>query len=151
MFVIVFGQLALVLFCKKSNTYGSVFSFFVALLLRLLCGDKAMNLPPSISFGEISVECPTEDDPTKMCTGPVPFRTIVAIIGIVSSLSNFIEKLFSHFCILQMANLLVSYGTDYLFTNEKVSLDLDFFGCYKYNNNGEVIFPFLTFLYSIHS
>jgi len=120
MFVIVFGQLAMVLFCKKSNTYGSVFSFFLSLLLRLLCGDSAMNLPASISFGEISVECPTEEDPTKMCTGPVPFRTIVAIIGIV-------------------ANLLVSFGTDHLFTSEKLSLDMDFFGCYKYSDSGEVV------------
>ena len=91
MFVIVFGQLAMVLFCKKSNTYGSVFSFFLSLLLRLLCGDSAMNLPASISFGEISVECPTEEDPTKMCTGPVPFRTIVAIIGIVSFCAVLVE------------------------------------------------------------
>merc|ERR1711976_947112 len=29
MFVIVFGQLALVLFFEKGNTYGSVFSFFL--------------------------------------------------------------------------------------------------------------------------
>jgi len=79
-----------------------------------------MNLPASISFGEISVECPTEEDPTKMCTGPVPFRTIVAIIGIV-------------------ANLLVSFGTDHLFTSEKLSLDMDFFGCYKYSDSGEVV------------
>merc|ERR1719384_3002728 len=63
MFVIVFGQLTLVLFFEKANTYGSVFSFFLSLLLRLLCGDSAMNLSASISFGEISVECPTEEDP----------------------------------------------------------------------------------------
>ncbi len=34
MFVIVFPQLTMVLFCEQSNTYGSVFSFFVSLILR---------------------------------------------------------------------------------------------------------------------
>ena len=82
MFVIVFGQLTLVLFFEKANTYGSVFSFFLALLLRLLCGDEKMNLDRVISFGTIY-------STTKMCDGvpcegEVPFRTIVTIIGIVS-------------------------------------------------------------------
>merc|ERR1719189_1508545 len=52
-FVIVFPQLLLVLYYPKSNTYGSVFAFFFGLLLRLLCGEKAMSLPPSMSFGKI--------------------------------------------------------------------------------------------------
>ena len=85
MFVIVFGQLTMVLFCEKANTYGSVFAFFLSLLLRLLCGDSAMNLPSSISFGQYSVACPTDEEPDKLCYGDVPFRTIVAIIGIVSN------------------------------------------------------------------
>merc|ERR1719415_356994 len=46
-FVIVFPQLLLVLYYPKANTYGSVFAFFFGLLLRLLCGEKAM------SFGKI--------------------------------------------------------------------------------------------------
>ena len=36
MFVIVFPQLTMVLFCEQSNTYGSVFSFFVSLILRYI-------------------------------------------------------------------------------------------------------------------
>lgn len=81
--MIVFGQLTLVLFCKKSNTYGSVFSFFLSLLLRLLCGDSAMSLPVTMSFGTYTVACPTEEDPDKLCEGALPFRTFVTIIGIV--------------------------------------------------------------------
>ena len=87
MFVIVFGQLTLVLFFPLANTYGSISSFVVALVLRLLCGDKAMKLPPVISFGKIYGEpgsCPEEDDPLHACQGDVPYRTIVAAIGIVS-------------------------------------------------------------------
>ena len=94
MFVIVFGQLTLVLFFPLASTYGSISSFVVALVLRLLCGDKAMKLPPVISFGKIYGEpgsCPEEDDPLHACQGDVPYRTIVAAIGIVSL--NFLSLL----------------------------------------------------------
>jgi high affinity choline transporter 7 len=40
MFVIVFPQLTLVLWWELANTYGSVFSFVIGLILRLSCGDK---------------------------------------------------------------------------------------------------------------
>ena len=36
-YVMVFPQLLLVLYFEKSNTYGSVFAFFLSLALRLLC------------------------------------------------------------------------------------------------------------------
>ena len=111
MFVIVFGQLALVLFFEKGNTYGSVSSFFISLLLRLLCGDPKMQLDRVISFGTIV---------TSSGEGDVPFRTIVCIIGIVT-------------------NLLVSLLTHHLFTEEKLDLSKDFFGCYKRGAHGEVI------------
>merc|ERR1711962_727608 len=45
MFVIVFPQLTLVLYWELANTYGSVFSFVVGLVLRLMCGDKTMGIP----------------------------------------------------------------------------------------------------------
>ena len=90
MFVIVFGQLTLVLFFEKGNTYGSVFSFFIALLLRLLCGDPKMQLDRVISFGTIvssTKMCESMVDGVSIeapCEGDVPFRLIVTIIGIVS-------------------------------------------------------------------
>jgi len=111
MFVIVFGQLALVLFFEKGNTYGSVSSFFISLLLRLLCGDPKMKLDRVISFGTIV---------TSSGEGDVPFRTIVCIIGIVT-------------------NLLVSLLTHHLFTEEKLDLSKDFFGCYKRGAHGEIV------------
>merc|ERR1719489_507819 len=50
MFVIVFPQLTLVLYWELANTYGSVSSFVVGLILRLLCGDSLMGIAPTISF-----------------------------------------------------------------------------------------------------
>jgi len=111
MFVIVFPQLTLVLYWSLANTYGSVFSFFIGLILRLLCGEAKMSLPVLISFGTVYGEpgsCPTADDPLAACEGPVPFRLIVTIIG-------------------ALTHVLVSYGTYYLFAvSEKASLDYDF-------------------------
>ena len=37
-----------------------------------------------------------------------------------------------------MAHLLVSYGTHYLFTSEKLGLEKDFFGSFKYDAHGKV-------------
>ena len=87
MFVIVFGQLTLVLFMPEANTYGSISSFVVSLTLRLLCGDKNMGIPPVISFGTIYGEpgsCPEAENEDLACEGQVPYRVIVTIIGIVS-------------------------------------------------------------------
>ena len=87
MFVIVFGQLTLVLFFPEANTYGSVSSFAVSLILRLLCGEKDMGIPPAISFGTIYGEpgsCPEAENEDRACEGAVPYRVIVTIIGIVS-------------------------------------------------------------------
>merc|ERR1712117_456698 len=87
MFVIVFPQLTLVLYWELANTYGSVCSFFIGIILRLLCGDSLMGIPATISFGTLYGEegsCPdNEDDPLGLgrCTGIVPFRLIVTIIG----------------------------------------------------------------------
>ena len=98
MFVIVFPQLTLVLYLffflsimsinfyqvlywELANTYGSVFSFVVGLILRLLCGDKTMGIPAAIEFGKVYADCPTEEDPNKICTGAMPFRLFVTLIG----------------------------------------------------------------------
>lgn len=115
MFVIVFPQLTLVLWWELANTYGSVCSFFISLLLRLLCGDKVLGLPAVIVFGYIygpEGSCPLEDDPLNPCKGLMPFRLFVTIIGTI-------------------VHLIVSYGAYYLFTNHKLDLRYDFFGAFK--------------------
>ena len=82
MFVIVFPQLTLVLYWELANTYGSVSSFVVGLVLRLLCGDKTLGLPATIEFGRVyGGPCPTLEDPDKLCYGPMPYRLFVTIIG----------------------------------------------------------------------
>ena len=104
MFVIVFPQLTLVLYWELANTYGSVMSFIIGIILRLLCGDSLMGIAPTISFGTVYGEegsCPTDEDPLAACTGPVPFRLIVMIIGTVSS-----KKLF----FITTCNLLFPVG-----------------------------------------
>ena len=70
-----------VLYWELANTYGSVFSFVVGLILRLLCGDKTMGIPAAIEFGKVYADCPTEEDPNKICEGAMPFRLFVTLIG----------------------------------------------------------------------
>merc|ERR1719318_2147113 len=79
MYVILFPQLLLVLYYFPANTYGSVSSFTLALLLRLLMGDKYLGLPPALSFGKLSGPCPL--DPEALCEGELPFRTLVMLLG----------------------------------------------------------------------
>lgn len=128
-FVIVFPQLLLVLYFDKSNTYGSVCSFFIGMVLRLACGVEKLGIPVALSFGEIkgdescifvpSEDCQgPEDDESCVkvagedCVGPVPFRTIVMLISL--------------FCHLGISTL-----THYLFVEEKIKTKFDFFKCYK--------------------
>jgi len=114
MFVILFPQFLLVLYWDTANTYGSVFSFFISLTLRLLCGDKQLGLPVVLSFGTLYGEegsCPTPEDPMGMCTGILPFRTIVTIIGLCIHMS-------------------LSQLTDWLFTVKRVDLKYDFLNCF---------------------
>ena len=163
MFVIVFPQLLLVLYWDKANTYGSVFSFFIGLLLRLLCGEPKLGLPASISFGHIlhpdyesydvctaalAGECPAEDydTPEKMegcleaaCTGPVPFRTICMLLSLVSNIIVVVDisrVLIRHF--FQILHLVITSITHYLFTREKVDLRFDFFDCFEPVQSGKV-------------
>jgi len=126
MFVIVFPQLTLVLYWEMANTYGSVMSFIIGIILRLLCGDSLMGIPATISFGTLYGEegsCPdNEDDPLGLgrCTGIVPFRLIVTIIG-------------------TLVHILFSYGAYTVFAKGWVSLDYDFFNCFKRDQDGELV------------
>jgi high affinity choline transporter 7 len=123
MFVIVFPQLTLVIYWEMANTYGSVTSFIIGIILRLLCGDSLMGIPATISFGTVYGEegsCPTDADPLAACTGPVPFRLIVTIIG-------------------TLVHILFSYGAYTVFARGWVSLDYDFFNCFKRDQDGELV------------
>ena len=52
-YVILFPQLLLVIYWDRANTYGSLASFLVSLLLRLLVGDTYLGLPVTFSFGKV--------------------------------------------------------------------------------------------------
>ena len=80
-YVILFPQLLLVLYFPPSNTYGALCSFVVSFTLRVLCGDKYLGIPQLISFGVMTVDC---EAGAGKCSGEMPFRTIVMIIGLVS-------------------------------------------------------------------
>merc|ERR1719187_2759067 len=106
-YVMVFPQLLLVMFLSWSNTYGSVLSFFLGLIIRLLVGEKKLGLAATFSFGELVNDVTNE-------TGPVPFRTYVMLISLAS-------------------HVLVSGVTHLLFTKQWIGLRFDFLGCYKKN------------------
>ena len=69
-------------------------------------GDGLLEMPATISFGEI------QDPSGSGETGPVPFRTIVMLIALISQ-------------------VIISLLAHYLFTKEKMDLKFDFFGCFK--------------------
>lgn len=118
-FVIVFPQLLLVIYYDKSNTYGSLSSFIIGLILRLLCGDELLELPKIISFGKIySSDYPGE-------SGEVPYRTFVMLISLA-------------------VHFLISTITHYLFKEEKVKLKFDFLKCYRISPSTGLVEPAST-------
>jgi len=117
-FVIVFPQLLLVLYYDKSNTYGSVCSFFIGLVLRLMCGEKAFNLDAVISFGYLYGEADAVTG--KIPEGPLPYRTFVMLISLA-------------------CHVAISTLTDYLFTEEKLNLKYDFFSCFRVSSTTGLI------------
>lgn len=144
-FVIVFPQLLLVIYWDKANTYGSVFSFFLTILLRLLCGEAKLGIPALISFGKIQDpewdKCFSEAKEKDMlcsdkysgdadamgdcqysaCTGDVPFRTFVMLISL-------------------SLHVAISSLTHHLFVNDKVDISKDFMNVYeKTHQSGKVV------------
>jgi len=106
MYVMVFPQLVLVLYWPKSNTYGCLANFLLTLVLRLMVGDPTLGIPPTISFGEIVVTCDK-----GLCSGSVPYRTIVMILG-------------------TLVHVLITLITHQLFVRNRLHLRFDFLDCY---------------------
>eukprot|EP00092_Neocalanus_flemingeri_P035154 GFUD01038257.1.p1 GENE.GFUD01038257.1~~GFUD01038257.1.p1 ORF type:complete len:503 (+),score=122.31 GFUD01038257.1:142-1509(+) len=111
-YVMLFPQLLLVIYWSKANTYGSVFSFILTVILRLSVGDKYLGLPAAFSFGAVTASCPTVEDPDHMCEGALPYRTFIMLIGLV-------------------VHIIVSAATDLSFCMAEVDLRWDFLNCYQ--------------------
>ena len=120
-YVLLFPQLLLVLYLPQANTYGSASSFLVSLTLRLLTGDKYLGLTQHFSFGVITAPCPTLHHPALVCSGELPYRTIIMIIGLLVHIS-------------------LSCLTNFLFCAAHVPLNLDVLGCFqKVDEEGNVV------------
>ncbi|KAH9524029.1 hypothetical protein Btru_047944 [Bulinus truncatus] len=103
LYVILFPQLVCVLWVDLTNTYGSLSGFVVALVLRILCGDPVLNIPAVTRY-------PWYDSETE--TQLFPFRTLCMLIGFVTLIA-------------------VSVATNFLFTNNYISIKYDIFSCHR--------------------
>jgi len=119
-YVITLPQFFSVLYLDElSNTYGSVVSFILTLILRILCGEEKLGIPTYISFGKMYSRDPLTGEEQD---GPMPFRLFLMLIS---------------FTII----VLVSSLAQYLFVTKRTPIDLkyDFFGCFTRLKSGKVV------------
>ncbi|CAL4076074.1 unnamed protein product, partial [Meganyctiphanes norvegica] len=83
-YVMLFPQLTCAVHLTKHvNAYGSIFAYFIGLLLRLLGGEKTLGLPALIAYPMYDAETGTQN---------FPFRSLAMVVTLVSLL--LVSKLF---------------------------------------------------------
>ena len=101
-YVILFPQLCCVIYIKSTNTYGSLISYLIGLILRIGGGEKSIGLEPFIKYPFYS-----EADGQLF-----PFKTLAMLCSFATL-------------------ILVSYLTKFLFERQILPLWLDVAGCFK--------------------
>ncbi|KAI0980453.1 hypothetical protein GJ496_011984 [Pomphorhynchus laevis] len=100
-YVIIFPQLVCVTYISCSNTYGSLSSYLIALILRVIGGEDTIGIPALVRY-------PFYNYADKIQI--FPFRTFSMLIGLIT-------------------HIFVSVFTDHIFKSGKLSSKYDFFKC----------------------
>lgn len=86
-YTILLPQLICILFIKVSNGYGAVVGFFVAIVMRILCGEPLLGLPVLLCFPG----CTLTDG---VYTQRFPFKTACMLSALASiPLSSYVASL----------------------------------------------------------
>ncbi|XP_061199556.1 high affinity choline transporter 1-like [Neopsephotus bourkii] len=88
-YALLFPQLCCALFAPSTNTYGSAAGFLVGLLLRLLAGEPALSIPPTICYPACGLLNGTYSQ-------LFPFKTLIMLLtlGMIVAVSHLATVLF---------------------------------------------------------
>ncbi|XP_009904449.2 high affinity choline transporter 1 [Dryobates pubescens] len=88
-YTLLFPQLCCALFAPCTNTYGSAAGFLLGLLLRLLAGEPALSIPPTICYSACSLV-----NGTYSQLFPFKTATMLLTLGTIITVSYLAEVLF---------------------------------------------------------